>query len=44
MLAFVSNRAPRAAQTLVATVPVLIADPFLQQYFITGIKLAALKE
>ena len=44
MLVFVSDRALRAAQILVATVPIFIAYPFLQQYFITGIKLGALKE
>jgi putative aldouronate transport system permease protein len=44
MLVFVSDRVLRAAQILVATVPILIAYPFLQQYFITGIKLGALKE
>jgi putative aldouronate transport system permease protein len=44
MLVFVSARALRAAQILVATVPILIAYPFLQQYFITGIKLGSLKE
>jgi putative aldouronate transport system permease protein len=32
-------RVLQAAQILVATVPMLIAYPFLQQYFITGIKL-----
>lgn len=44
MLVFVSERALQAAQILVATVPILIAYPFLQEYFITGIKLAALKK
>ena len=36
-------RALRAAQILVAAVPILITYPFLQQYFITGIKPGALK-
>jgi putative aldouronate transport system permease protein len=44
LLFFVSDRALRAAQTLVATVPILTAYPFLQQYFITGIKLGSPKE
>ena len=44
MLVFVSERALRSTQILVATVPILIAYPFLQQYFITGIKLGAVKE
>ena len=42
MLVFVSDRTLRAAQILVATVPILIAYPFLQQHFITGIKLGSL--
>ena len=44
MLVFVSDRALRAAQILVATVSILIAYPFMQQYFITEIKLCVLKE
>ena len=44
MLVFVSDSALRAAQILVATVPIRIAYPLLQQYFITGIKLGAVKE
>ena len=42
ILVFVSDRALRAAHVLVATVPLLIVYLFLQQYFITGIKLGAL--
>jgi putative aldouronate transport system permease protein len=44
MLVFVSDRALQAAQIFVATVPILMAYPFLQQSFITGIKPGALKE
>jgi len=44
LLALVSDRALRAAQILVSTVPILVAYPFLQKYFITGIKLGAIKE
>jgi ABC-type glycerol-3-phosphate transport system permease component len=44
MLVFVSDRALRAAQILIATVSLLIEYPFMQQYFVTGIKLCVLKE
>ena len=39
-----SDRAIRGAQIVVATVPILIVYPFLQRYFISGIKLGAVKE
>ena len=39
-----SDRAIRGAQIVVATVPILIVYPFLQRYFIAGIKLGAVKE
>ena len=39
-----SDRAIRGAQIIVATVPILIVYPFLQRYFIAGIKLGAVKE
>jgi len=39
-----SDRAIRGAQIIVATVPILLVYPFLQRYFITGIRLGALKE
>ena len=39
-----SDRAIRGAQIVVATVPILIVYPFLQRYFISGIRLGAVKE
>ena len=39
-----SDRAIRGAQIIVATVPILVVYPFLQRYFISGIKLGAIKE
>ena len=39
-----SDRAIRGAQIIVATVPILIVYPFLQRYFISGIRLGAVKE
>jgi putative aldouronate transport system permease protein len=39
-----SDRAIRGAQIIVATVPILIVYPFLQRYFIHGIRLGAVKE
>lgn len=39
-----SDRAIRGAQIIVATVPILVVYPFLQRYFISGIRLGALKE
>ena len=39
-----SDRAIRGAQIIVATVPILVVYPFLQRYFIAGIKLGAVKE
>ena len=39
-----SDRAIRGAQIIVATIPILLVYPFLQRYFISGIKLGAVKE
>ncbi len=38
-----SDRSVRAANILIATVPILIVYPFQQRYFIHGIRLGAVK-
>lgn len=43
-LKYVSNRTFKAAQIFVATIPMLCVYPFLQQYFVKGIVLGAVKE
>jgi putative aldouronate transport system permease protein len=39
----ISDRAARAATIFVSTIPILVVYPFLQRYFITGIRLGAVK-
>jgi putative aldouronate transport system permease protein len=42
-LAFLSDRSIRAAQIFITIIPILAVYPFLQRYFIAGIKLGSLK-
>lgn len=44
LLQAISNKTARAAQLFVAMVPVLIAYPFLQKYYTTGLVLGSVKE
>ncbi|MGQ9680905.1 MAG: carbohydrate ABC transporter permease [Anaerolineae bacterium] len=39
----ISNRSARAATILISTIPILVVYPFVQRYFIVGIKLGAIK-
>jgi putative aldouronate transport system permease protein len=39
----ISDRSCRAATILISTIPILIVYPFVQRYFIVGIKLGAVK-
>lgn len=43
-LADVSDRTAKAAQILLASLPILLVYPFLQKYFITGIVMGSVKE
>lgn len=44
LLQSLSNKTARAAQLFVATIPVLVAYPFLQKYFTTGLVMGSVKE
>ena len=44
LLQTLSNQTARAAQLFVATIPVLVAYPFLQKYFTTGLVMGSVKE
>ncbi|MFV0400604.1 MAG: carbohydrate ABC transporter permease [Oscillospiraceae bacterium] len=44
ILQSLSNKTARAAQLFVATIPVLVAYPFLQKYFTTGLVVGSVKE
>ncbi len=43
-IANITDRTVNATQIILGTVPILFVYPFLQKYFVTGIKLGAVKE
>lgn len=44
LLGSVNNKTAKAAQLFIAALPVLVAYPFLQKYFTTGLTLGSVKE
>lgn len=42
-LAMLNDRSVKAAQMIVATIPILLVYPFVQKYFVSGIKLGSVK-
>ncbi|MCV5390365.1 hypothetical protein OFC62_37200, partial [Escherichia coli] len=43
MAELLSSRAMRAAQIVLATLPILVVYPFVQRFFVTGITLGSVK-
>ena len=43
LLRFISDRTLKAAQIVIATVPILLVYPFLQKYFVAGMTLGSVK-
>jgi putative aldouronate transport system permease protein len=44
LLKTISDRAVRAANIVLTTIPILVVYPFLQRYFVHGLTLGSLKE